>query len=264
MRVTIALVASTIASFTLAAENPVAKLGLADGSYCSAKGESVTVMSQSSPPYMGIDYLDCHDPVVANGRLTAKTCYANGGIKLSVAKRFASLGDTLTIDGVAYKLMPSQPGRLACEAQQASKTASTTAPAVSPDPGHPVPGLADTTGPGWSTWSHNNSTMLINERTGQIVYEQPKASLSGTVERGTVLFQGHFEGKNVAGFAYVFKKGCMPAPYAVSGRVESNPRGFGSRIVLSGAGPRRNKNSCMVLGTGVAHSKLVFEEAGDI
>lgn len=115
-----------------------------------------------------------------------------------------------------------------------------------------------------STWTHNGSTMLISEKLGQIVYEDPKPAIAGTVTRGTVLFEGRFSGRRISGIAYVFKRGCEPAGYPVSGVMEDNPHGFGGRIVLTGPAPRRDRSSCAIIGTTGAHSRLVFEEYGDI
>jgi hypothetical protein len=132
--------------------------------------------------------------------------------------------------------------------------------------GAPQPSLtaAEATAAGLSTWMHNGSTMLLDEKNGRITYEEPKASIAGTVRKGAVLFEGRFEGKRVSGTAYVFKRGCAPAPYPVDGRMEKDPRGFGERLVLSGPAPRRDRNSCAIIGTTSTHSRLVFEEYGDI
>lgn len=115
-----------------------------------------------------------------------------------------------------------------------------------------------------SLWSHNGSTVLVDETSGRIVYDEPKASIAGTVRPGTVLFEGRFSGTRISGTAYVFKKGCAPAPYPVSGMIADNPRGFGAMIVLSGPAPRRDRASCAIIGTTGAHSRLVFEDMGDI
>lgn len=115
-----------------------------------------------------------------------------------------------------------------------------------------------------SLWDHNGSAMVLEQSAGRIVYDEPKAAIAGTVRRGTVLFEGRFAGKRISGTAYVFKKGCEPAPYPVSGVIEDNPRGFGARIVLTGPAPRRDRASCAIIGTTGAHSRLVFEEMGDI
>ncbi len=115
-----------------------------------------------------------------------------------------------------------------------------------------------------SLWNHNGSTVLVDEARGRIVYDEPKAAIAGTVRSGTLLFEGRFNGKRISGTAYVFKKGCEPAAYPVSGMMEDNPKGFGSRIVLTGPAPKRDKASCAIIGSTGAHSRLVFEEAGDI
>lgn len=141
--------------------------------------------------------------------------------------------------------------------------ASRPAPAGKPAPLlHNLPPENATADSGWNTWHHNGSTMLIHERNGRIVYEEPKASIAGTIARGAILFEGRFEGKNVAGTAYVFKRGCDPAPYQVSGRIQER-RGAGSLLVLTGQAPKRDRNSCAIVGTTSTHSRLVFEEYFD-
>ena len=111
-----------------------------------------------------------------------------------------------------------------------------------------------------ATYFHNGSTVLVDERAGVIRYEAPKASIRAAVSKGTVLFRGTFAASGaVTGTAYVFKAGCEPAPYAVSGRSQ------GSTITLKGEAPRRDPNSCAVLGSSVtgAHTVLQFQEYGD-
>jgi hypothetical protein len=110
--------------------------------------------------------------------------------------------------------------------------------------------------------------MLVDERHGEIRYERPKPTIAGTVAPGTVLFRGTFSDIDsdqtkgyakgiVKGTAYTFKKGCPPAPYEVEGTYESNV------IRLSGKAPKRDKNSCLILGTtnSSPHTVLKFEEA---
>ena len=143
---------------------------------------------------------------------------------------------------------------------QGKPAAATSKPAPLTHNLPPADALANS---GWSTWFHNGSTMVVNEQTGRIVYEEPKASIAGTVPKGAILFEGKFDGKRISGTAYVFKKGCDPAPYQVSGRVEDR-KGFGSRIVLTGPAPKRDRNSCAIIGTTATHSRLVFEEYMDI
>jgi hypothetical protein len=111
-----------------------------------------------------------------------------------------------------------------------------------------------------ATYFHNGSEVLIDERAGVIRYDVPKASIRAAVSKGTVLFRGTFAATGaVTGTAYVFKAGCEPAPYAVSGQSK------GSTITLKGNAPRRDPNSCAVTGTTAsgAHTVLTFQEYGD-
>lgn len=108
-----------------------------------------------------------------------------------------------------------------------------------------------------ATYFHNGSEVLVDERAGVIRYDVPKASIRSAVSKGTVLFRGTFAASGVVtGTAYVFKAGCEPAPYAVSGRSQ------GSTIALKGNAPRRAPNSCAVTGTTAsgAHTVLRFDE----
>ncbi len=118
------------------------------------------------------------------------------------------------------------------------------------------------------SYIHNGSLMLVDERHGEIRYEKPKREIAGTIPPGAVLFRGNFSDIEsdptkgyakgiVKGTAYTFKKGCPPAPYEVEGTYASNV------ITLTGKAPKRDKNSCQVLGTTDAspHSVLKFEEA---
>jgi hypothetical protein len=111
-----------------------------------------------------------------------------------------------------------------------------------------------------ATYFHNGSEVLIDERAGVIRYDVPKASIRAAVSKGTVLFRGTFAASGaVTSTAYVFKAGCEPAPYAVSGHSK------GSTITLKGNAPRRDANSCAVTGTTArgAHTVLTFQEYGD-
>lgn len=95
-----------------------------------------------------------------------------------------------------------------------------------------------------ATYFHNGSEVLIDERAGVIRYDVPKASIRAAVSKGTVLFRGTFAASGaVTSTAYVFKAGCEPAPYAVSGHSK------GSTITLKCNAPRRDANSCAVTGT---------------
>jgi hypothetical protein len=108
--------------------------------------------------------------------------------------------------------------------------------------------------------AHNGSTMLIVEEQGrvQITYEVPRARLS--IREGTILFVGSkSDPGEFAGTAYTFKKGCPPAPYAVSGRTTDGG------ITLVGRAPRRDRHSCMILPGAInkSASTLVFKYEPD-
>lgn len=106
------------------------------------------------------------------------------------------------------------------------------------------------------TADHNGSTVELTD--DRIVYSQPKASLRGVVKPGTVLVEGEWNGERFSGTAYAFKKGCPPAPYAVSGGRVERPGQLD--MVLRGAGPIRK--GCAVVGYSdrSPHSRLVFEK----
>jgi hypothetical protein len=113
---------------------------------------------------------------------------------------------------------------------------------------------------------HNGSMMHVNKGGGEIRYYEPKSSISGTVQQGTVLFHGEFKNATgleargtVAGTAYVFKKGCEPAPYPVSGTYNAYS------ITMKGAAPKRAKDSCAILEATQSspHSVLKFEVPSD-
>ena len=122
-------------------------------------------------------------------------------------------------------------------------TKATASPAVT----DPVPIM---------TADHNGSLMEI--RDDRILYAEPKASLRGVVKPGTVLVEGQWTGERFSGIAYAFKKGCLPAPYAVSGAKVERPGQLD--MVLRGAGPIRK--GCEVVGHSERspHSRLVFEK----
>lgn len=98
---------------------------------------------------------------------------------------------------------------------------------------------------GQSLWSHNGSTMLwySNGQQRQVSYYNPRRGLS--VQRGTVLFEGQKVGTEIYGTAYVFRRGCQPAPYSVRGLVD--PRNQ-THVILYGSAPIRQRGGCAVVG----------------
>lgn len=84
----------------------------------------------------------------------------------------------------------------------------------------PTPNLVDlATIDARVVYDHRGSEMLIDHERGLIVYSVPKPSLAGIFVPGQVLFRGTIpeDGRSVEGEAHVFRKGCSPAPYRVTG-----------------------------------------------
>ncbi len=116
-----------------------------------------------------------------------------------------------------------------------------------------------------SVFDHNGSAMIVDPATGTIVYRDPKKSIAGTVKPGALLFKSdapwdpYDDGQVVRGTAYVFKKGCDPAPYEVSGKQQG-----WHTLVLKGPAPVRAKNGCKVIGyRTTGNSQLTFVSWGD-
>ncbi|GGF80488.1 hypothetical protein GCM10007301_45750 [Azorhizobium oxalatiphilum] len=86
-----------------------------------------------------------------------------------------------------------------------------------------------------SAYDHNGSTVMVHPENGLIIYQSPKPSMEDVAPEGTVLFRGpvfSYSGA-ISGTAYAFKKGCAPAPYAVSGGYSAD----NATITLRGASP---------------------------
>ena len=101
---------------------------------------------------------------------------------------------------------------------------------------------------------HNDSWMYYDQASSTIIYQEPKASISGSVKPGAVLFRGWIVPYGpMRGIAYTFKKGCPPAPYLVEGYDQ-----HGLELILEGAAPIRK--GCDVVGytKKSPHAKLVF------
>jgi hypothetical protein len=120
-------------------------------------------------------------------------------------------------------------------------------------------------------YTHNGSMMYVDERHCEIRYDVPKKAIAGTVKPGTVLFRGTFRDlesdpangymrSTVSGTAFVFKKGCAPAPYAVEGTYDS------TTITMTGRAPERDRNSCRILELtdDSPHAVLKFEFSSDL
>ncbi len=106
---------------------------------------------------------------------------------------------------------------------------------------------------------HNGSDMTIINNDGDITieYARPKSSMQRQgVRSGTVLFDGVIRGQTVEGHARVFRAGCEPVRYWVSGRW----RARAERLVLRGDAPKRGPGGCDVIGyqSSGSNARLVF------
>jgi hypothetical protein len=102
---------------------------------------------------------------------------------------------------------------------------------------------------------HNGSLVALTrpaDRSIEIRYQQPRAALP--VSQGTVLFRGQEKAGVVSGTAFVFKQGCEPAGYQVTGKRD------GGVLVLEGTAPHRDPRSCAIIAAQSVskHSSLVF------
>jgi len=114
----------------------------------------------------------------------------------------------------------------------------------------------------FTAW-HNGSKMRVTleEDTFVIVYVRPKRSIrKHGVRNGTVLFSGHISGNGkVEGEAHVFRSGCDPEPYWVSGRYKESRRSF----TLRGEAPKRRSGACEIVDytSSGSNARLSFSKA---
>jgi hypothetical protein len=113
---------------------------------------------------------------------------------------------------------------------------------------------------------HHGSTIQEFSEAGSdnIEYRYSSVRPGLPVKEGDVLFRGTKSGGGnssepyvLKGLAYVFKRGCPPAGYAVTGQ-QTN-----TAVVLHGAAPRRDPHSCDVAGydRDGKNATLVFDIA---
>lgn len=109
---------------------------------------------------------------------------------------------------------------------------------------------------------HNDSLMVVDSKRGLIIYKEPKPSISKTIKPGDVLFRGepwdmYDSNAAIRGTAYVFRKGCKPEPYQVTGGLSRTWH----KLVLRGDAPVRKKGSCEVASYSKegGNAELVFE-----
>jgi hypothetical protein len=102
---------------------------------------------------------------------------------------------------------------------------------------------------------HNGSLVALTRQADgsiDIRYQQPKATLP--VSQGAMLFRGQEKAGVISGIAFVFKQGCKPAGYQVTGKRA------GGVLLLEGTAPHRDPHSCAIIAARSAskHSNLVF------
>jgi hypothetical protein len=104
------------------------------------------------------------------------------------------------------------------------------------------------------TLDHNRSLVVMTrsrEGAVEIRYSEPRSALQ--IEPGTLLFQGQERAGQIQGEAFVFKAGCAPAGYPVTGRRTDGV------LVLEGTAPHRGRG-CEIVGgaRNSRYSNLVF------
>jgi hypothetical protein len=142
---------------------------------------------------------------------------------------FSDDGRTLEIDMVCELIADGMPANETCDRDViTSSTKGTGGTPPSPEP----PPVASS-----NIWSHNGSVLRLiakgERRT--FVYENPRTGMRAAgAKRGAVVFEGTRDGDTYSGTAYIFKKGCDPQGYPVTGEVSSGER----RITLYGQKPK--------------------------
>ena len=113
-------------------------------------------------------------------------------------------------------------------------------------------------------WLHNGSYMILWHKSENVIvidYGRPRAGMREEgVTEGTRFFDRQVAGNHISGHARLFKGGCAPAMYPVSGTITY----YRARIVLRGPAPVFERHSC---GTARyewnANSTLVFTAVAD-
>lgn len=149
---------------------------------------------------------------------------------------FSDEGRDMTVDFICELASDGLPAAYTC-AKQVVLSREGTATETPPPPVASGPSL----------WLHNGSVMALdaNGPVRRFTYQRPRRGmLKEGVTPGTLLFEGERNEAIYSGVAYVFQKGCPPAPYAVAGEVSADDL----RISMTGQAPRLNAN-CAVIGT---------------
>ncbi|TXM63820.1 hypothetical protein FV226_27205 [Methylobacterium sp. WL12] len=206
--------------------------GAQDGGYRTQDGDFLLV--ESKDHLIGVQGLDCKNPVVVSGRLRAKNCWANGHLGGDVDVSWRVDGNIIVSEGKRYILSPPLPpiDFVALKA-----------------PADPFIGTPD-------AWEHNRSGVAVDPDKGTIRYLRPRPDLKSVVKTGAVLYEGSLKpGRMIFGTAYAFKDGCKPASYPVRGSYSKH----NEVLTLTGPGPVRRGCEVVAYSYDSPHSKLVFE-----
>ena len=138
----------------------------------------------------------------------------------------------------------------------ANLTTPVSAPTRTLRPSSPSP-------PKSNFWSFNGSKVLLKveaDKPGRIfVYEtSPESLRPAGVGSGTVIFKGTRTRDRYSGTAYTFSKGCVAAPYDVSGSVSEDQR----QVTLQGLAPVRN-SGCKITARRSETLTFVFHDIED-
>jgi TIR domain len=104
-------------------------------------------------------------------------------------------------------------------------------------------------------WSHNGSIvyLVVDGQHRKFYYERPRPGMvQAGASKGSLLFDGEFQGSSYAGTAYVFDNRCGPRTYYVVGPILDE----GSRVVMRGSAPRVD-HDCQV--TSYLNDTLEFK-----
>lgn len=203
--------------------------GAQDGGYRSQDDDFLLVQSKDN--LVGVQGLDCKNPVVSEGRLRAKNCWANGHLGGDVDVSWRVQGNVIVSEGKRYVLSP-------------------------PLPPPAAKGKVDPFDPSPDSWMHNQSSVRVDPKTGRITYLWAKPQMRSVVKPGTLLYEGDLKpGSLMLGKAYAFKPGCPPVSYPVRGVYSEH----NERLTFTGPGPMRKGCEVTAYSYDSPHSKLVFE-----
>ena len=118
-------------------------------------------------------------------------------------------------------------------------------PSAAVQPSRPQPAVAPAQDNGIeekTALGHNGSTIEMTRKNHLLTMKYVGVRPGLPVPEGSLLFSGTItDSDKIQGTAYTFKRGCPPAPYAVSG-VQTN-----NKIVLRGPAPVRDPSGCAVI-----------------